>query len=237
MLGVMRALGNRLVAVLALCSLTTSCCTSLRRAAEVDAELREQNLARAEPDMRRAAQRRGLTLLPERAQMLGFAPLCATTETASRTRPGYCVLMPGGALSATGELGDVYQLLDAEGKPRTAITLGEEHRSARLARRGESLFVLTPAATYHQIDRRVQCDCEGGPVIVSMSGFINLGLAFVLDAPPRADIQSITVPVVEDYVAWDCKRILVRNDHGPRPVVTRAETPQRPAARPSCATF
>lgn len=231
MYGVMRAFGNRLVALLALCSLVAGCCTSTRRAAEIDAELREQNLARAEPILRLAAQLQGVTLLPNRPQMLGFTPLCATPETTLRPRPGYCVLYSGQVLSATGNLGDVYQLLDAEGKPHTAITLGEEHRSARLARRGERLFVLTPRTTYHQVDRRVQCQCGRGPVIVSMSGFIDLGLAFVFDAAPNVEIQSITVPVVEDYVAWDCKQILVRDERGRRPAVTRGETPARPSER------
>ena len=55
-----------------------------------------------------------------------------------------------------------------------------------------------------------------------MSGYVNLGVAFVIDDAPNAAIEPITVPVVDDYVAWDCKMILVRNDHAPRPAVAYA---------------
>jgi hypothetical protein len=55
-----------------------------------------------------------------------------------------------------------------------------------------------------------------------MSGYVNLGLAFVLDDQPRAETQIIRVPVVDDYVAWDCQLILVRNDHVPHLAVAHA---------------
>jgi hypothetical protein len=51
-------------------------CTSRERAAEVDAKLREENIARAEPAMRDAAERHGAELLPDRVQYIGFVALC-----------------------------------------------------------------------------------------------------------------------------------------------------------------
>jgi len=217
----MRASASRLVVVVALCSLASGCCTSLRRAIEINAELQEQNTSRAEPAMRSAAQRQGATLLLDQPRQLGFAPLCSATQDSALPAGGYCVRVPQSGIGARGQLGDVYQLLDHEGKRRIAVTIGEAHSWARLAKRGETLFLLTPAVTFQQVDHRVQCDCQGGPVIDSMSDYVNLGLAFVLDLP-TPQIQPIMVPVVNDYVAWDCKRIAVRNDHVPHPAVARA---------------
>jgi len=211
----------QLLAAVALCSLMSGCCTSLRRAKEIDAELREQNIARAGPAMQRTAQRLGATLLPGRPQGLWFTPMCDGTPESTLRNHRHCVIQSQPVLNATGGLGDVYQLLDHEGNRRIAITIGEELRGARLAKRGNTLFLLTPAVTFHQVDRRAQCQCEGGPVLVSMSGFVNLGLVFVLDEPP-AEIQTISVPGVDDYVAWDCKQIFVRNNHIPHRAVARA---------------
>ena len=231
----MQASVSRLVAVAAFCLLTSGCCTSLRRATEINAELREQNIARAGPAMHRAAQRQGATLLPVQLRSLGFRPLCSATQDTALGAGSYCVLSPG-RISVRGGLGDVYQLLDHEGKRRIAITIGEAHSWARLAKRGETLLLLTPNVTFHQLDYRVQCECEGGPVIQSMSGYVNLGSAFLLDEGPKAEIQVITVPVVDDYVAWDCKVTYVRNDHVLRPTVAHAQSDAPARSRPQSAS-
>jgi hypothetical protein len=144
--------------------------------------------------------------------------LCGTERDSALRAERYCVLYSGVALAATGDLGDVYRLLDHEGKQRIAITIGEAGSWARLAKRGKTLFLLTPTPKFHRVDRGVQCECRGGPVVVSMSGFIKLGLAFVLDDLP-AEIQPIIVPVVDDFVEWQCKMILVRNEHMPHRAV------------------
>ena len=47
----------------------------------------------------------------------------------------------------------------------------------------------------------------GGPTLVSMSGSVNLGLAFVLEDLPKPEIQPVIVLVVDDYIAWQCKVI------------------------------
>lgn len=223
---VMRASGRRLVSAVVVWSLTSGCCTSMRRAAALDDELRQENIARAEPAVLSAVERRGATLLPDEPQLLGLIPMCdATRDTASLSR-GHCVLYSGRMISAIGELGDVYQILD-HGKRRIALTVGLGSRWARLAKRGKSLFLLTPALTFDQVDRRVQCECNGGPVVVGESGHVNLGSAFVLD-DVSAEIQQIIVPVVDDYVEWQCKITFVRNDHVPRPAVASADARHAP---------
>lgn len=220
---VMLAAGSRLLVALGLCSLTSACCTSMRRAAEIDDELRQQNLARAEPAMRRAAQRQGATLLPDQARTLGFKPLCDTTQNSAVRTERSCVLDSGGPISAVGGVGDVYRLVDRDGKHQIAIPIGEDATGARLAKRGNTLLVLSPQITFHQLDDRTQCECNGGPRVVSMSGYVNLGSAFVIDDLPEAEIQLVTVPVAYDYVAWQCKVIYVRNDHAPHLAVANAE--------------
>jgi len=129
--------------------------------------------------------------------------MCDATRDTGLPSRGHCVLSSGLMISAIGELGDVYQILD-HGKRRIALSVGLGNGWARLAKRGKSLFLLTPAVTLDRVDRRVQCECEGGPVVVGESGHVNVGSAFVLDDVP-AEIEQIIVPVVDDYVEWQCK--------------------------------
>jgi len=39
---------------------------------------------------------------------------------------------------------------------------------------------------------------QWGPNLVSMSGSVNLGLAFVLEDLPKSEMQPVIVPVVDD---------------------------------------
>lgn len=177
----------------------TGCCTSRQRAAEVNAALRLQNIARAEPIMRRAATQREAELLPGLPEGLGFTPWCAALG--GHPPPNHlCVLEAEG---------DAYRLVDHEGNRRVAIPIGWNSSTTRLARRGRTFFLLTPKVTAHKKDKRVQCECDGGPVIVSMSGYVHLGFAFVVDDQPEIETQQVTVPVVEDYIEWECKAVLV----------------------------
>jgi len=197
----------------------------LRRAAEIDDELRQENIARAEPAVLSAVERQGATLLPDQPRRLGIKRMCDTA-----LRPGgSCILYSGARVAVIGGLGDVYQLLDHDGKRRIALPVGLATRWARLARRGKTLFLLTPAVTFDQVDRRVQCECEGGPVVVGESGHVNLGSAFVLDDVP-AEIEQIIVPVVDDYVEWQCKITFVRNDHAPHSAVASADARHAPSS-------
>ena len=50
---------------------------------------------------------------------------------------------------------------------------------------------------------------------------------------PEVAIQQIVVPVVDDYVEWHCKAILVRNDHAPHSAVASAD-PRADAAASGC---
>jgi hypothetical protein len=219
---------SRFVLIAGLCSLASGCCTSMIRAAKIDDELRQQNLARAESAMRSAAQRQGATLLPDQPRELGFKPLCDTTEDTGLRTERSCVLNSEGRISTIAGLGNVYQLIDGEGKRHIAITIGRERRWARLAKRGDTLFLLTPRITFRQVAHRAQCECNGGPTVISMSGSVNLGFAFVLEDLPKPEIQPVIVPVVDDYIAWQCKVIYVRNDHVPHLAVAYADARPHP---------
>lgn len=218
----MRVSGRQLAAAAAVWALTTGCCASRQRAAEIDDALRRQNIDRAEPVMLDVAQRQGATLLPNRPLGLGFTPLCGETGTTLRSGR-YCVLLPEQPISVTGSVGDAYQLLDSEGERHFAITLGASSEGARLATRDKRLLLLTPEITLHQIDKRAQCECNGGPVVLSMSGFVDLGFAFLLDDLPMDSIKRVSVPIVNDDIEWQCKVFLVRNDRGPRPAIAFAD--------------
>src|SRR5512145_3273688 len=111
-------------------------CTSRERATEIDAELRERNIVRAEPVMRAAAVQRGAELLPDRVQEMGFVALC-DAETRSA-----CVDLGGGAggdrrprpLTANGS---ALRLVAPNGSERLVISLDDgTPDTARLARRG-----------------------------------------------------------------------------------------------------
>jgi hypothetical protein len=186
----------------------------MQRAAEIDEQLRQQNIARAEPAMLRAAQRQGATLLPEQPRDFGLTRLCDATPDVS-LRAGYCVLDSGLLSSATGEVGNAFEVVDPQGKRRFALSLGRAISSARLASRGKTLFLLIPEVALHPIAHRTQCECRAGPVIISMTGYVNLGSAFLLDELPWADIRQIKVPVVDDDIEWKCKMLLVRNEQAP----------------------
>lgn len=191
----------------ALGTLTSGCCISRLRAAEISAELRQQNIERAEPDMRRAALQHGAELLPDPPQAFGLTPWCSELGDAAPRRD--CVLRPDGLVNVTAGSGDTYRVLDHAGNQRVAIALGMQSSTTRLARRATTFFLLTPEVTRRRVYRRTACECDGGPVIVSMSGFMDLGLAFVVDDLPGVAIRRIKVPVVEEYIEWQCKAILV----------------------------
>lgn len=178
----------------------------MQRAEEIDAEIFNQNIARAEPIMRKVAVQHGAELLPDLPQQLGLVPLCADGDGAPHP-DSLCILLlrPDVPVSETAELGNVYLLADHEGNRRLAVTLRTVSNTARLARRGKTLFLLIPRVTRHKTDERVQCECDGGPVIDSMSGYVNLGFAFFVDDIPNVEIQRIIVPIVEDYIEWECK--------------------------------
>jgi hypothetical protein len=186
----------------------------MQRAAEIDEELRQKNIARAEPIMLRAAQLQRATLLPEQLRDFGLTRLCDATPDTS-LRAGYCVLDSGLLSSANGDLGDAFEVVDPQGKRHFAVSVGRALSWARLATRGKTLLLLIPEITLHPIAHRTQCECGAGQVIVSMTGYVNLGSAFLVDELPWTDIQRIKVPVVDDDIEWKCKVLLVRNEQGP----------------------
>jgi hypothetical protein len=175
----------------------TGCCTSMTRAEEIQAELREDNVVRAEPAMRRAASERGATLLPERALEFGLIPRCEGIFASDLER--ICVLTSDHTIHRIrGVRGAVHMAISIEGHAPT---------TTRLARRGDTFLFLVPRVTARKVSTRTQCECDRSPKIVSMSGFLNLGFAFMLEDVPSAKVvaERIAVPVVEDFIEWECK--------------------------------
>lgn len=183
---------------LAFVAVASGCCTSLRDAETINAKLRLQNIARAEPAMQRAAQANRARLLPVHARWFGLIPGC---ETKTAANAGFCVLASSN---------DVHQLRDPQGAVSTAVSIRPHERStARLARRGEGFVIFLPQVTARRTGARTQCECDRSPHVISMTGFVNLEYAFALDGTPPAsldvEVARVTVPVVEDYIEWECE--------------------------------
>jgi hypothetical protein len=118
--------------------------------------------------------------------------------------------MPSALIDVNPGLGNAaYLLLDPEGKTRFVIPIGDTPVTTRLARHGKTFFQLTPTVTRRKTGHRTACACDGGQVIVSMSGYVNVGFAFVVDDLPEGEIRQVMVPIVEDYIEWECKAILL----------------------------
>lgn len=173
------------------------CCTSDRRAAEIVSHMQTLTRVRAEPAMLSAAGRLGAELLPEFPR-----------EIYDCDMPGRPRLEPqiDCAVWAPSDTGLLTMRL-AGGKTRTVVPI-KVHTwyYARLARRGDQLFLLVPKLTRRQVDQRTQCECDDG----------NYGIApvhprpvFVVEGTPNSNLQEVEVPVTEDYVVFGCAGFLV----------------------------
>jgi len=208
-LAVVRVAGKGLVAAVTLGLLTSGCgsCTSLPRTREISDDLRQKNLARAEPDMLSAVQRLGATLLPDTLQQLGFMRLCeATSDAGLRTS---CVVRSRVLIPPYGKVGEFYEVFDHEGKRSIALSVSERIVLARLATRGNALLLLSTAEEFRWRHGTL-CDCGGDAAGESRDGYVNLGRAFVFDDLP-ARIESVVVPFVGDAALWFCPRNYVQN--------------------------
>jgi hypothetical protein len=175
-----------------LATLAVGCCASMQKAIAINATLEAENRARGEPSMRSAAEQRAATLLPQRAQEVELMALC---------RPDYehsCVL-------GTADSGRTYRIRDDRGNVRLAVPVGSHARSTtRLARRGTKLLILVPQVTPRKVTSRTACECDRKPRIMSATGFVNLGFAFVVDEIPDVDVEKVLVPITEDQIEWKC---------------------------------
>lgn len=95
-----------------------------------------------------------------------------------------------------------------DGEWHQVIPVGDDGSQAyaRVARRGDTLFVLTPRIQRRAVDTGTACECDAGPIIV-----VRTYRAFLLDDLPVKKVERVVVPVTEDYIDWECKALLVEN--------------------------
>lgn len=159
--------------------------------------------------MRLAAQRHGAVLMPDLAQRFGFLPICSTAEKRAMSDGELCVVGTERTLAVTGELASLYPLEDRRGNRHVAVTLGPAPKGTRLAVRGKTLFMLIPKASRRKVATCAQCECDQGPTISSMSGYVDLGFAFLLNDISSSQVRQVGVPTVEKFIEWDCKALLL----------------------------
>ena len=172
------------------------CCTSMGRANRIEREMRLQNRQRAEPAMQAAARQVGAELLPVFPEEVYDCDL-----------PGWPT--PGGnCIAYNPTYNPLAKLVDAHGTVHQALAVRvfPDWYYARLARRGDDLFLLVPKLTRRQVDRQTQCECDGMPRDIPP---VQPRVVFVVEGTPKMPAQEIEVPVTADYVAFDCKVYLM----------------------------
>jgi hypothetical protein len=176
--------------------LTAGCahCLSTRDREAVDADLVDRNRVRAEPAMRAEAEQHGATLLPAVARDM-LAPLCGTPEAHLE----WSCLEP-----STRE--GVYRLQHVPQfgvKTTTLVVVATRQPSlapyVRLARASHSLLLLIPDITPHKMRSAEACGCDAGETSDP------LRFSFVLDDLDVTDVEQVHVPMVEDFVDWQCR--------------------------------
>jgi hypothetical protein len=201
----------RRACVTALVSFVSGCCVSPQQAARMQSELVAQNLALAEPDMREAAERRGAILLPLTALHLRI-PSCDTSGISELLRSEFPPPDPLGRCAEWAPGGKFFRIVSDREKPKLAVVVQEHDRLyARIARRGNKLFVLEPRVSPQEVREVTECECNGMPYVVNISQF-----AFVMDDIESPEIERIAVPMTEFAIAWKCKLILATQDSAER---------------------
>jgi hypothetical protein len=187
-------------------------CVERLKAQELSAELRSRSIERSGPTMQAAAARLGATLLPERVQVWHRPWQCSSQRFAEEV---VCDVWWGLAVSP------VTRVEDPAGKWHQVIPVADDGRGAylRVARRGDTLFVLVPDIKRRAVRSSVACECDGGPTVVGTTY-----AAMVLDDFPVSKVVRVSVPVTEDYIAWTCEAILVQAEPARRSVASAAGT-------------
>ena len=172
------------------------CCTAMGRANRIERDMRLQNRQRAESAMQAAARAVGAELLPVLPEEVYDCDL-----------PGWPT-PSGNCIAYNPTYNPLAKLLDARGTVHQAVAVRgfPNWYYARLARRGDDLFLLVPKLTRHQVDRRTQCECDGMPRVLPPAP---PRVVFIVEGTPKAPAQEIEVPVTADYVAFDCKVYLM----------------------------
>jgi len=195
-----RSLGPAVACLLLMVPLAACGCLSPQVMRDADTKVAASNLARADALMQKAAELRGAVLLPVRAR---WYCLKADPNGPRRLVPSH----PDGAICFTVLDGD-------DDRPRVRTDQGQEgivvpvseaaYRFARVARRGDVLFLLLPKITPHALPQRRACACDGGPIVDFSPRF---GIFFPNVKEVR--VEEVTVDVPEDFIPRTCDLIAV----------------------------
>jgi hypothetical protein len=158
--------------------------------------------------MRAAAEAQGAVLLPIEASELRLPLECAGEENepafpAGRVEHDACGLMARSTHSCVKWTGDqrTFVLRHQGGKPQLVIPIAAEGwRYTRLARRGDTVFILRAQVTTRTVGRAIECECDGMPRPVCPTAY-----GFVLDEVADLQIKELSVAMTADTVDWSCK--------------------------------
>jgi hypothetical protein len=185
----------------------TGCCLSRREADARLERLRADNWARAEPAMRAAAQARGAVLLPLELRELARPLPCAgesdQPEPPSGAEHEICLLMARESHTCTASAADgSYLVLRQPGeRPKLVIPVPAPNGPyTRVARRGDTVFILRPEISPRIVGHATQCECDGMPRVICP-----MVHGFVLDDVFVPHVEELSVPMTEDQWQWSCK--------------------------------
>jgi hypothetical protein len=150
-------------------------CLTEREVKSTEQRLSASNDARAEQTMRALASSLGATLLPATPRAL--------------TDPE---MLPS-------QVDGQWQLYEG-GIARRAIPIdSHDWQHARLARRGDTLFVLEPVLTRRAVAQEKKCVCFVGAYTVPT------WYGFVVEDSSAALVEHVPVNLTEDFVEWRCR--------------------------------
>ena len=168
----------------------------MSRASSIAGETRAQNRLRAEPAMQAAARQVGAVLLPVFPE-----------EVFDCDMPDWRLPPGSDCVKWNPNFSPVTELLDARGGLHPVLPVDTpDWYYARLARRGDDLFLLVPKVIRRQVDRREECECGAMPQPIPP---MRPRVVFVVDGTPKTPPQRIEVPVTEDYVNFQCRAYLL----------------------------
>jgi hypothetical protein len=166
------------------------------RASKIARQMRQQNRLNAEPAMQSAARQVGAELLPVLPE-----------EVVDCDMPHWPIPPGHDCIKWNPAYSPFAKLLDASGSVHNALPIEtRDWYYARLARRGDDLFVLVPKVTRRQVDKADQCQCDGMPRVQPPGA---PRVVFVVEGTPKTPAQEIEVPVTEDYVNFQCRVYLM----------------------------
>jgi hypothetical protein len=187
---------GKLASSAALASVLTGCgCASYAKFAAANRDLSNENFARSEPAMRRAAARFRATLTDAEPVIVDDVP-CESLILPNIPPEGGCIFWEAGD-------GRLFRFQDSRGKRHVGVRLSSPSLPfARLARNGNSLVLLLPKVHRHKVGERTRCQCSAG-------AYPEFSYSFVLEDFEPDGLDVVEVTVIEDYIDWRCKETAV----------------------------